>query len=114
MRGHTSTGGSMDIKMLSESIGIDADTYRMILNVFYKKTVKDVDIIETAIHEGKTDLVARGIHSIRGSAGNLAINDIYELAKEMEEKVRDNMLEEILPLMLTLHEKLKSVKEVLQ
>ena len=104
----------MDIKSLSENIGIDEDTYLIILDKFYERTIEDMDVIETAMDECKSDQAARGAHSIKGSSGNLGLDDIYELAKEMEEKARSNLLEEIPPLMLLLREKIKPVKEMLQ
>jgi HPt (histidine-containing phosphotransfer) domain-containing protein len=104
----------MDIKLLSESVGIDVDTYLVILNVFYEKTVEDIDIIEKALHECKSEQAARGAHSIKGAAGTLALDDICELAKEIEEKARENLLQEILPLVPLLRAKMKPVQEVLQ
>ena len=104
----------MDINSLSESIGIDVDTYLMILTMFYEKTIEDMDAIETAVHECKSDQAARGAHSIKGAAGTLALDDISDLAKEIEEKGREDLLEEIPPLMSLLREKIKPVKEALQ
>ena len=104
----------MDIKSLSENVGVDAETYLMILDKFYEKTIEDMDVIETAIHECKSEQIGRGAHSIKGAAGNLALDDIYELAQEIEEKATRNLLDEILPLMLPLRDKIKHVGEVLQ
>ncbi len=103
----------MDIRLLSESIGIDTDTYLALLNMFYERTVEDMEVIETALRELRPEQAARGAHSIKGSAANLAIEDIYELTKEMEEKARNNVLDAIPSLMVQLREKLKPVKEML-
>lgn len=104
----------MDIKSLSENMGVDAGTYLMILDKFYERTIEDMGVIETAMYECKSEQVGRGAHSIKGAAVNLALDDIYELAKEIEEKARNNLLEEILPLMQPLREKIKLVGEVLR
>jgi HPt (histidine-containing phosphotransfer) domain-containing protein len=113
LNGYLKRGGNMDIKALSESIGVDPDTYLELLNMFYERTMEDMEAIEKAIHEGVSEQAAGGAHSIKGSAGNLAIDDIFELAKEMEEKARKNMLGEIPPLMLPLRDKLRALKEIL-
>ena len=103
----------MDIRSLSETVGIDVDTYLVILNVFYEKTVEDMDIIEKAVHECESERAARGAHSIKGAAGTLALDEICALAREIEEKARENLMEEIPPLISLLREKIKPVKEAL-
>jgi len=104
----------MDIKSLSEHIGIDVETCQMILDVFFKRTIEDLCTIETAVHECNAEQANKGAHSIKGSAGNLALDDIYELAREIEEKARGGLLEEIPPLVPLLREKVNLAKETLQ
>jgi HPt (histidine-containing phosphotransfer) domain-containing protein len=103
----------MDIEALSENIGIDVDTYLMLLNLFYKSTVESMGVIETAVHENQSEAAARGAHSIKGAAANLGIDDISELAKEIEGKARNNKLPEIPLLVKPLREKLGLVKVML-
>jgi HPt (histidine-containing phosphotransfer) domain-containing protein len=103
----------MDVKALSENIGIDVETYVEILGMFYERTLEDMDIIQSALQEGKSDAAVRGAHSIKGAAANLGIEDISELAKEIEFKARDSMLNEIPVLMTPLREKVRLVKNVL-
>ena len=90
----------MDVKALSENIGIDVETYVEILGMFYERTLEDMDMHPVALQEGKSDAAVRGAHSIKGAAANLGIEDISELAKEIEFKARDSMLNEI-PVLMT-------------
>ena len=103
----------MDTKALSESIGIDEETYLMILNLFYERTMEDMAAIEAGVEEGKSDAAARGAHSIKGAAANLGIEEISAVAKIIELKARENMLSDISPLMVELREKVLVVKDVL-
>ena len=103
----------MDVKALAENIGIDEETYLEILAMFYEKSVEDMGIIEGALGEGKPDMAVRGAHSIKGAAANLGIEDISELAKEIEMKARAGVLNEIPVLVAPLREKIGFVKEIL-
>jgi HPt (histidine-containing phosphotransfer) domain-containing protein len=103
----------MDVKALSDNIGIDEETYLEILGMFYERTVEDMEGIRLALEEGKPDAAVRGAHSIKGAAANLGIEDISELAKEIEMKARGSMLNEIPVLLIPLRKKVRLVKEIL-
>ena len=103
----------MDVKALSDNIGIDVETYLEILGMFYERSVEDMEGIRIALEEGRSDAAVRGAHSIKGVAANLGIEDISELAKEIEMKARESMLNEIPVLLIPLREKIRLVKEIL-
>jgi len=103
----------MDVKALSENIGIDEETYLEILAMFYEKSLEDMEAIDAALADGKPDGAVMGAHSIKGAAANLGIEDISEMAKEIEIKARSGILTEIPVLLPPLREKVRLVKEIL-
>jgi two-component system sensor histidine kinase/response regulator len=106
-------GKSIDVEALSANIGIDVETYLMILVQFHERSVEDMDLIEAAVQEGKSDGAAREAHSIKGAAANLGIQDVSELARDIEQKARNNAPEEISPLLARLRDELKTIKDML-
>ena len=103
----------MDVKILAENIGIDVETYLEILAMFYERSMEDMEAIDAALADGKPDWAVRGAHSIKGAAANLGIEDISEIAKEIELKARSGVLTEIPLLLPPLREKVRLVKEIL-
>ncbi len=112
--GSSKTGKSkIDIEKLSENIGIDTETYCMILGKFYERTAKDIDAIEAGLGDGQFEAVLRSAHSIKGASANLGLADMSDLAREVEARMRENKPDGIPELIVLLRENLKIVGEML-
>ena len=69
---------------ISEELHITKDIYINIVNNFLKIVSKDVKSIEDAIEQGNFEGIYLGAHKIKGSAGNLRLKSIANLAGIIE------------------------------
>ena len=103
----------MNIKELSENVELDEETYIELLTLFHETTLSDLKKIDSALREGSAGRVADAAHSIKGAASSLGIIDMYEAAKEVEIKGRQNMLDSIEEAISLLKEKISGMEAVL-
>jgi HPt (histidine-containing phosphotransfer) domain-containing protein len=83
----------MNIKELSENLGLEEDEYMEMLNLFLTSGGADLSRIEQALKEANARLVHEAAHSLKGSAGSLCIDNIFELALAIDDKSRQGILE---------------------
>jgi HPt (histidine-containing phosphotransfer) domain-containing protein len=83
----------MNIKELSENLGLEEDEYKEMLDLFLTSGGADLSRIEQALKEANARLVHEAAHSLKGSAGSLCIDDIFELARAIDEKSRKGILD---------------------
>jgi len=100
----------MNIKELARTIEVDEETYIQLLELFYERSCADLKKIECALRDGLGQDLANAAHSIKGAASSLRIEDIYEQAREIELKGRQNSLEGLERNALALKERLEFVR----
>jgi HPt (histidine-containing phosphotransfer) domain-containing protein len=82
----------MNIKELSENLGLEEDEYMEMLDLFLTSGGADLSRIEQALKEANARLVHEASHSLKGSAGSLCIDNIFELARAIDDKSRQGIL----------------------
>jgi len=82
----------MNIKELSENLGLEEDEYMEMLDLFLTSGGADLSRIEQALKEANARLVHEAAHSLKGSAGSLSIDNIFELARDIDDKSRQGIL----------------------
>jgi HPt (histidine-containing phosphotransfer) domain-containing protein len=88
----------MNIKELSESLGLEEEEYLEMLDLFLVSGGSDLERIETALKDGDALRTHEAAHSLKGSAGSLCIDPIFELAKAIDDKSRQGILAGLEPL----------------
>jgi histidine phosphotransfer protein HptB len=83
----------MNIKELSENLGLEEDEYMEMLDLFITSGGADISRIEQALKEANARLVHEAAHSLKGSAGSLCIDTIFELALAIDDKSRQGILD---------------------
>jgi len=83
----------MNIKELSENLGLEEDEYMEMLDLFLTSGGADLSRIEQALKEANARLVHEAAHSLKGSAGSLSIDNIFELARDIDDKSRQGILD---------------------
>jgi HPt (histidine-containing phosphotransfer) domain-containing protein len=83
----------INLKQMAENVGLEEDEYLSLLTLFIETTIYYLSELKSAIHNGDSKKVYETIHTIRGAAENLGIPDISEIAKTIEMKARQNILE---------------------
>jgi HPt (histidine-containing phosphotransfer) domain-containing protein len=80
----------MTIKDLAESIGIDEDTARLMLQQFEETTLSDLENLRIAVKEKNSFAAAEAAHSINGAALSLELSEIASAAKSIELAARQD------------------------
>jgi len=75
---------------MAEAIGLKPKHMPMLIGSFLEESVGIMDSLNSAINSNDFAAIKTHAHSIKGSAGNLKFNEIYEMAKEMEAKAEQS------------------------
>jgi HPt (histidine-containing phosphotransfer) domain-containing protein len=74
----------INLDEMAASIGLKPKHMPMLIGSFLEESVGIMDALSGAIDSKDFTAIKINAHSIKGSAGNLKFNEIYEMAKEME------------------------------
>jgi CheY-like chemotaxis protein len=69
--------------------GIALDDAKEIFDDYINSMAENLKNLEEAIESDDFERLAKGSHQLKGSSGNLRINEIYELAKKLEEAAKN-------------------------
>ena len=101
----------MNIKELAERLGLEEDEYLELIELFIDTGSADLERFRAAIEDGDGEEAAQAVHSLKGASGNLGLMDIYDLARESEEKARSNSLDGLGESLEFLRQKLDALSE---
>ena len=82
----------MNIKELSESLGLEEEEYLEMLELFLESGGADLGRIEQALRDANARGIHEAAHSLKGSAGSLCLDPMFELARAIDEKSRQGIL----------------------
>jgi len=85
----------MDFKEIGESIGLEEDEYAEMLEVFIDAGGTDLEKLEAALKKGDAQQAHEASHSMKGAAGSLCLEKIFELTKTIDDKARRGSLEDL-------------------
>jgi HPt (histidine-containing phosphotransfer) domain-containing protein len=83
----------MKYRKLADQLGLEADEYFQLVELFLDVSNTDLNALEGAFEKGDTKQVTDAAHSIKGAAINLGLNEISDIAKEIEYKARQDDME---------------------
>ncbi len=83
----------MDFQDLASRLGIDEEDFMELVELFVTTTQSDLDKIKKGMGENNSQDAAAASHSIKGAAGNLGFDDMFELAKTMEMQAKTGNLD---------------------
>jgi len=69
---------------MAKSIGLNVKHIPILVGSFVEESTGILDNMQNCINEKEYEGIANTAHSIKGSAGNLKFNEMYELSKAME------------------------------
>jgi HPt (histidine-containing phosphotransfer) domain-containing protein len=99
----------MNLKELALELGMEQDEMRELLVIFIESSESDLVKLKQALIEGDAKQVADAAHSIKGSSANLGFMDIFSVAKNLEQKARENSLEGLADEVHILKDRLSSI-----
>lgn len=69
---------------MAASIGLKAKHIPMLIGSFLEESKSIMNALEESISRMEYSKIKSNAHTIKGSAGNLRFNELYEMAKDME------------------------------
>lgn len=75
---------SLNHEEMSAAIGLKVKHMPMLIGSFLDESKSIMESLENAIDSNNYADIKSFAHSIKGSAGNLKFNEIYEMAREVE------------------------------
>ena len=82
----------MEINKLAENLGLEQDEFNEIFEIYIESTNNDLEELIAAINSGDAEKAHEKTHSIKGASGNLGMDELFELAKEIDDQARNNSL----------------------
>ena len=83
----------MDFEIPAQKLGLEVDEYLELIELFIETGSNDLKGIEDAMAKNDVQAVVERSHSLKGASGNLGITEIYERAKNIESRARENNLD---------------------
>lgn len=75
---------SVNYEDRAKAIGLKSKHIPILIANFIEESTSILDALEKSIAFRDYEKIKSGAHAIKGSAGNLKFNEVYEMAKEME------------------------------
>jgi HPt (histidine-containing phosphotransfer) domain-containing protein len=100
----------MDIKNLSEELGLEENDVLRLVRTFIDSTEQDLLLLAQAIADHDADQVRKLAHHIKGAASNLELNDIADATRTIEEKGRSKSFEATEPQFAAIRRGLDSIR----
>lgn len=83
----------MDFNNMADRLGLEVDEFIELADLFIETASSEMGRLKTAIEQKNIQEVVESSHSIKGSSGNMGFMEIFEVAKDVEFKARENSLE---------------------
>jgi len=99
----------MELEKLAERLGLDVEDIRELFELYVETTTSDLAELKRAIEIKDAQLAHAKAHSIKGASGNLCLDEMYNLAKEIDDRARVNSLDGLEEIIKSLEEKYNSL-----
>ena len=83
----------LDLSRLEEAFEDDVNGIAELLEMALETGKKHRRALEDGLSAGDAQVVARAAHGIKGSAGNIGANNVYQLATELDAQARTGNLD---------------------
>lgn len=104
----------MDMKTLADKIGFEEDEYRELLELFLDTSISDIGKIQEGLDQQDPKQVSEAAHSVKGAAGNMGLEAIYELAKAIEMDARNKVLDGTPERIAAINDEFEKLSKLLQ
>ena len=85
----------MNLEALAEEIGLEPEEYLEMLEIFLETGDTDLQRLEAAIVAANAEEAHEAAHSLKGSSGSLGLEDIFALARDIDDLAREGALADI-------------------
>ncbi len=95
----------MEFEKIAEKLGLDIEDIKELFELYMQTTSADLESLKVAIEAGDAELIHKKAHSIKGASGNLYLDELYGLAKEIDDLANANSLDGLADMLRTLQYK---------
>lgn len=81
---------TIDLQKIADELEFDLEDVEMLLEVFLENVEENLEGLKNAIDANDVESIHSFGHAIKGSAANLTLDNISEVAKEIENNAREN------------------------
>ena len=81
---------NIDLEKIAQELEFDLEDVEMLLEVFLDSAKESLEDLKNGIEENNMETIFSSSHAIKGSAANILLNEISQLAKEIEVNARNN------------------------
>ena len=81
---------TIDLQKIADDLDFDLEDVEMLMEVFLETTQESLSTLKQAIDSNNFEEIHMSAHSIKGSASNLTMTEIANIAKEIEHSAKDN------------------------
>lgn len=71
----------VDLQKIADELEFDLEDVEMLFESFMESTEENMNVLRNAINTNDLELIFKSAHSIKGSAANLILMEISNLAK---------------------------------
>lgn len=100
------------IEALAQELDFDIEDVYILVELFIENAQVSLANIEDAIESNNTDIIQQEAHAIKGSAANLMLTDIQNMARDMESAARANQKINFLSLYSEIERQIEVLNEV--
>ncbi len=102
----------LDIEALATALDFDIEDVSVLVELFVENAQVSLANIEEAIEGNDLQVIQNEAHAIKGSAANLMLVDIQDMARELEEAAKSNHKINYLSFFSQIEEKIEKLSEV--
>jgi len=81
---------NIDLQKIADELEFDLEDVEMLLEVFIESADESLELLQNGIQNNDYDTIFKAAHAIKGSAANLTLDDISQVAKTLESEARNS------------------------
>lgn len=82
----------MNKQALMNKLGFDEEDLIMLFEVFIKSSKDNIEKLRVAIESNDYNTIYICAHSLKGSSGNMMLDEVYDITKELESASKDKII----------------------
>lgn len=99
----------MEFIELADNLGLEEDEFLELVELYIETCSADLVKLESAVQQSNIQGIIELSHSIKGSSGNLGFMNVFDMAKEIEDNARDNVIEGAVSSVQSIKEMVKQI-----
>lgn len=82
---------NVDVENIANELDFDVEDIEMLLEVFLESSKESLEQMEDALNSNDLETLYQSAHGIKGSASNILLNNISDIAKDIELNAKKNI-----------------------